>query len=85
MHTSHLGSWTLFVQPTAAATARFGSGLVVRAASMLTRVGDLLAAWHDRSQQRQTLASLDERMLSDIAANPATASEESRRPFWRYY
>lgn len=85
MHTSLFGSWALLVQMITTATARIASGGVTYVADGLKHAGDLLAMWHDRAQQRQTLATLDERMLSDCAINPATADTESRRPFWRYY
>jgi uncharacterized protein YjiS (DUF1127 family) len=44
---------------------------------------DFLAVWQDRRRQRQTLARLDDRMLSDIGLTAADVDAEISKPFWR--
>lgn len=44
-------------------------------------VGTLLR-WSDRIQQRQALAEMDARMLSDIGVSTTAAVVEARKPFW---
>lgn len=72
------------------------SGQSCQAATLDTRsssiLGDLangffaavgvIAAWHDRWQQRRSLAELDSRLLSDIGLEPYEARRETRKPFW---
>jgi uncharacterized protein YjiS (DUF1127 family) len=47
------------------------------------RLLDALGEWQERSAQRQRLAALDSRMLSDIGIDRATAAAEAAKPFWR--
>lgn len=42
-----------------------------------------LLAWQNRDQERQHLASLDDRLLDDIGLNRADVLAEIRKPFWR--
>ncbi len=46
-----------------------------------------LAAWivlcHERAQQRQALAELDDRMLRDVGLTRAQARFEAEKPCWR--
>lgn len=62
-----------------------GSILLPRAdsPSLAVRLFDTLGLWLERSRQRAALTRLDERMLRDIGVDPATAADESRKPFWR--
>lgn len=43
----------------------------------------LLLVWGERIRQRQSLAGMDKRLLSDIGLTPAEAASEYRKPFWR--
>ena len=49
----------------------------------LIRFFDRVCAWHDRGVERRRLLRLDERMLTDIGIDRATAIEEATKPFWR--
>lgn len=51
--------------------------------SLAVSTADLLLTWQERATQRQALASLDERMLSDIGLARADAWREAAKPFWR--
>ena len=44
---------------------------------------DALGAWQERASARRALARLDDRMLSDIGVDRATADDEINKPFWR--
>ena len=39
--------------------------------------------WQRRVEQRQQLASLDERLLKDMGISPMDASAEVAKPFWK--
>jgi uncharacterized protein YjiS (DUF1127 family) len=49
----------------------------------LARFRATLREWRRRSREREKLASLDERMLSDIGLTRAEAEFLSHKPFWR--
>ena len=68
--------FTLFDQPVRTDLAR---GFFLAAKG----VGDLLAAWQERSYQRGQLAQLDDRMLKDIGLSRSEAAHEAGKPFWR--
>jgi uncharacterized protein YjiS (DUF1127 family) len=51
--------------------------------SVIVRLLDCLALWHERACQRAALASLDDRLLADIGCDRATARTEADKPFWR--
>ncbi|MBC7951448.1 MAG: DUF1127 domain-containing protein [Rhodospirillaceae bacterium] len=51
--------------------------------SRLVRLFDLLLGWIERGQQRRALGRLDERLLSDIGVDRATAKAEADKPLWR--
>ncbi len=42
-----------------------------------------MSVWCERARQRRALASLDDRLLSDIGVSRAEADREARKPFWR--
>ncbi len=42
-----------------------------------------LSVWDERARQRRVLASLDDRLLSDIGLNRVDVAREARKPFWR--
>ena len=44
---------------------------------------ETLLIWQERANQRQHLASLDDRLLSDVGISRAAADAEVRKPFWR--
>ncbi len=50
---------------------------------ILIRVFDRLNAWQDCAASRRRLASLDDRMLHDIAVDRAAAAAEASKPFWK--
>lgn len=41
-----------------------------------------LIIWQERSEQRQALGQLGERMLKDIGISASDAYREMRKPFW---
>ena len=51
--------------------------------AMLTRFAGEIGKWLERSQQRQQLAGLDERMLQDIGVSRTEVWQETRKPFWQ--
>ena len=53
-----------------------------RAWFRFTDLADLVLTWVDVARQRLHLASLDNRMLSDIGLSHADVERESDRPFW---
>jgi len=53
-----------------------------RAQSRFTDLADLVLTWMEVARQRRHLASLDNRMLSDIGFSHADVEREIDRPFW---
>lgn len=45
-------------------------------------LADLVLTWVEVARQRRHLASLDNRMLSDIGFSHADVERETDRPFW---
>ena len=43
----------------------------------------VLKRMHDRWQQRQALADLEDRLLDDIGITREEAEREARKPFWK--
>lgn len=41
-----------------------------------------IVCWNDRVRQRQALADLDDRLLTDIGLGRAAAEREANKPFW---
>ena len=39
--------------------------------------------WRERARQRQTLATLNDRMLADIGIDRVAANPEASKPYWR--
>lgn len=52
------------------------------AAFRFTDLADLVLTWLEVARQRRQLASLDNRMLSDIGFSNADVERETDRPFW---
>jgi uncharacterized protein YjiS (DUF1127 family) len=50
---------------------------------VLLRLTLVAVTWEMRRRTRQNLRNLDDHMLSDIGLDPATASAEAAKPFWR--
>jgi uncharacterized protein YjiS (DUF1127 family) len=48
----------------------------------LSRILGTLGQWHQRSRQRRRLGTLDDRLLSDIGVDRASARFEADKPFW---
>jgi uncharacterized protein YjiS (DUF1127 family) len=53
-----------------------------RAQFRFTDLADLVLNWMEVARQRRHLASLDNRMLSDIGFSGADVEREIERPFW---
>ena len=49
----------------------------------LKRVITLAVSWQMRAAERQQLAGLDDRMLSDLGVTRADVWREARKPFWQ--
>ena len=54
-----------------------------RLAHWLRAAADLLYDWHQRAQDRHTLARLGARELKDLGLSPNDRAEEVDKPFWR--
>jgi uncharacterized protein YjiS (DUF1127 family) len=55
-----------------------------RAGLRLVDIADTVLGWVEVSRQRRHLASLDNRMLSDIGFSRADVEREIDRPFWDF-
>ena len=49
----------------------------------VARILGVLAAWHDRSVQRRTLAGLSDYQLHDMGLSRSQVFYEIEKPFWR--
>ncbi len=56
---------------------------VARLARLPFAILETLLVWQERDQQRRHLASLDDRLLSDLGISRADAAREAAIPFWR--
>ena len=52
-------------------------------AELLGDAFTLAYSWRERSQQRQALFRLDDRMLRDIGLSRSEVEREASKPFWR--
>ncbi len=50
---------------------------------VLLRLTLVVVTWDTRHRTRQTLRKLNDHMLADIGLDPAMASTEAAKPFWR--
>ena len=57
--------------------------IVVLIQRVIKRTIKILSQWINRSRQRKSLATLDERMLADIGYSAAQARKEFSKPFWK--
>ena len=51
--------------------------------SSFTRAVENVLLWRDRARSRRALLGMDDRMLSDIGLDRATARSEGDRRFWQ--
>ena len=56
---------------------------IARLARLPLAILETLLVWQERDQQRRHLATLDDRLLSDIGMSRADAAREAAIPFWR--
>ncbi|MEC9345855.1 MAG: DUF1127 domain-containing protein [Pseudomonadota bacterium] len=63
------------------------SPVEIRPVSTIAALGQralrVFQTWQRRLEQRQQLASLDERLLKDMGISPMDASAEVAKPFWK--
>ncbi len=57
--------------------------LQAAAGGAVYRLVQLLSVWRTRAVQRQTLSSLDDRLLKDIGLARNDVDREVMKPFWR--
>lgn len=70
---------TIFLR-TASTSPRFTSAA---RNSFAARLLGRLLLWQARAQERQVLASLDDRQLKDIGLDRGQVRAEADKPFWR--
>lgn len=51
--------------------------------SALMGIVATICSWQSRDEERQNLATLDDRLLSDIGLTRGQVQAEVRKPFWR--
>lgn len=51
--------------------------------STVLRAFESVLLWRERARSRRALLGMDDRMLSDIGIDRATARSEGDRPFWQ--
>jgi uncharacterized protein YjiS (DUF1127 family) len=71
------------VQRPSVSAARTTEGFVTRLSRLPLAIIETLLIWQERARQRHHLASLDDRLLSDMGLSRADAERESAVPFWR--
>jgi uncharacterized protein YjiS (DUF1127 family) len=54
-----------------------------RGTRLLRSILARLAEWRRRSEQRATLAGMNNRMLKDVGISRADAVREASKPFWQ--
>lgn len=59
------------------------AGAISGGAALIDDVVGLVGRWQARSDQRRRLATLDERLLSDIGVKREQALNEAEKPFWQ--
>jgi uncharacterized protein YjiS (DUF1127 family) len=53
------------------------------AVAAFAAVGEVLATWRRRAQERRELANIDHRTLRDLGISPTDVQFEANKPFWR--
>ncbi len=71
------------LQRPAVGASRSALDVIARLARLPLAMLETLLVWQERDQQRRHLASLDDRLLSDMGISRADAARESAVPFWR--
>ncbi len=57
--------------------------LATRLVRLPLEILQTLLVWQERARQRRQLASLDDRLLSDMGVSRTEAEREAAIPFWR--
>ena len=68
--------------PTITSSVHLPPAAIPRARFHFTDLADRVLTWVEVTRQRRQLASLDNRMLSDIGFSRADVAREIDRPFW---
>ncbi len=63
--------------------ARVLEGLAAELSRLPRTLVDTLLTWQRRAEERDRLATLDPRLLSDMGISEAAAAREAAIPFWR--
>ncbi len=71
------------LQSPAVGASRSTLDVIARVARLPFAILETLLVWQERDQQRRHLASLDDRLLSDMGISRADAAREAAIPFWR--
>ena len=71
------------LQRPAVGASRSALDVIARVARLPLAMLETLLIWKERDQQRRHLASLDDRLLSDMGISRADAAREAAIPFWR--
>ena len=58
-------------------------GIVTGLSRLPRMLGEILLTWQRRADERDRLATLDPRLLSDMGISEAAAAREAAIPFWR--
>ncbi len=58
-------------------------GIVTGQSRLPRMLGEILLTWQRRADERDRLATLDPRLLSDMGISEAAATREAAIPFWR--
>lgn len=53
------------------------------AGTALVAVADVVLGWQRRAMERETLSTMEDRMLRDIGLTHAEAMREMEKPFWK--
>ena len=65
------------------AIAQAFGGIVTEVLRLPRTLVETLLIWQRRAQERDRLATLDPRLLSDMGISEAAAAREAAIPFWR--
>ena len=63
--------------------AQVFDGIVTRLSRLPRMLVETLLTWQRRADERDRLATLDPRLLSDMGISEAAAAREAAIPFWR--
>ncbi len=63
--------------------ARVFEGLIAELSHLPRSLVETLLTWQRRADERDRLATLDPRLLSDMGISEAAAAREAAIPFWR--